>query len=178
MQKHRRKPFKQGRLDAFCGPYALINAIHILCGPLTRQQASDSLYECLHRLERHSKTLDRLLHGTGIRELQAVLPQLVEKYDVRYQRIYQTQKNIGVKQLWMCLKAWLESMEGVLLIRLQTHEYDHWSIVTKITDQQMILFDSCNRYRIQRCYCVLRPPKTSAETRLFPTQIVGLWVEP
>ena len=177
MKKYRQKPFKQGRLDAFCGPYALINAIHILRGPLSYHQAHEFLYDLLHQLERKTKTLERLLQGTGIRELQTVLPQLVEQYDVCYQRIFQSQKDLAVGQMWSFLQTWLKSTEGVLLIRLQTHQYDHWSIVTRITDQQMILFDSCHRYRIQRCYCVLRPIKTTADVRLFPTQMIGLWVE-
>ena len=140
------EPYRQGALDELCGLYALFNASR-LANQLLEDEECEKVFALALRWLSEKKdfrhTLYKGLYGPELRSL--------------YEGVFQNRwKTFTLKQPWgkskpqnandfwsrMEKEASRPNQGMVIAITADDKEIDHWSVVRKITKEQIFLFDS------------------------------------
>lgn len=147
-------PYFQGSLDNFCGLYSLVNAVNILCGPLSNRQARQLFQHiliCIH--SRPTKVL--LGYGLSLNDVARVINTVVcTHYAIRRYKPFHGQTGITLEEYWNTLQAELELPNTIAFIGISGH-FTHWTIVKKVTDYNLILADSIGIRYLNRKHCIM-----------------------
>jgi hypothetical protein len=179
----KKKPFQQGEMDCFCGPYSVINALYYLDIIETKNDALDQLLRMLSRLEQSSSLLTRMEEGTGGDELVRMLKVCGDcHHNVKRKRpFFRQAKSITIEQYRLALTQFFEWQDGVALISIEGF-HDHWTIVTGVSERSFHLFDSggLQRLSINHCnmLCALGEARTNRRTHIIdPFHTHFMWVD-
>lgn len=175
MSRRLRKPYKQGSLDSLCGPYALVNAIHYVCGPLGRDKAVSLLISLLHELRLSYDPVSRLEDGTGIMEMRRLMQSVHLNHPIRWKRPFAKQANIGGKAVWAAIARFLRETGGVVLIDFECVDYGHWTVIRKISATTLTLFDSNGRQYLRRQCCKVVGEQRDRPYTFQPSTAYFLW---
>ena len=147
------QPFKQGDLDGFCGVYSVINAVHYICGPLSLKCRSRLFRLFLEYLEPRHSLLERA-DGDGVllNELSGMLNIALKYHPISRQKRFHKQPDIPFEDYWTQCQEFLTEPNSIILICLEGM-HSHWTLVHKMTDSQMYLFDSSNLKQIHKRHC-------------------------
>ena len=172
-QKKRQKPFEQGRLDAFCGAYCLVNTVHYLYGPLSTDKAQRLLAEIVRHLNQHNDVIVRLVEGTGTTEIACALDNVIAKQYQIYRQMPFRCKKVKLNIFWSHMQEFLENNHGIVLLGI----YDHWTLVKRVTDKSLILFDSDRMVRINRSHCTTDRKHNGSKYILYPARTYYIWTD-
>lgn len=177
LTQSRFKPYRQGSMDGYCGVYCVVNAVHYLRGPINSTQAEKLFIRAMSYLERSSGALNRLKHGTSFEELCAVFEHVVYKpYDIIWSRPFYRKRGVTLELLWKHIGSFVANKHGIAVLGLGG-ENEHWSLVKKVTQHSLILFDSDGFFRLPRKNCTTSEKHGSRAHVLQATYILYLWVE-
>ena len=170
------KPFQQGHLDAYCGVYSVINAVHHLCGPLATDEADRLISKVMKFLEDSRPAVCRLIKGTRFREILKVFDHVVIKhYPIHRLKPYSRNKDVTLDMLWCDLGNFLNANNGIVILGI-SGLHGHWTLVRKITANSLLLFDSDGLHRLSKRCCSVRKGSGCLHI-LRPTKILYLWVD-
>jgi hypothetical protein len=123
-------PFRQGDLDGFCGPYALINALRYLGveGFTEEEDAGIRLLQrILQALEGNRSTIRRLRWGSAFPELERALIEVVSpRHAIRWSRPFRGRRQVTLEQVIAEMARHCQERGGVALIGLWGGR-DHWT---------------------------------------------------
>ena len=169
-----KRPFIQGNLDGYCGIYSIVNAIHYLCGPISKTRGNELLYEGLKRLEAKQAVVECVIDGMSGRDIRAVLDGGISKqYGLSVKKPFHCKKSVPLDVVWNHMAAFLKNNHGVIVLGLEG-KHNHWSLVNKVTDKSLLLFDSSHRRYLPKRNCTTCDKGDSQMHYISPTHLIYL----
>lgn len=146
-------PLQQGDLDAFCGIYAVINAVNYLHGPL-RQPNHLHLFELsLRYLAPKRCLIERAVgYGTMIHEIAGLLKLADQHYPIIRRKPFQQQSTIDLDAFWQQCQQFLAQPHTIILTPLSgTHT--HWTLIHRMNNHTLFLWDSSHLKHLAKQHC-------------------------
>jgi hypothetical protein len=162
------KPFRQGDLDGLCGLYAVVNAIRLALRPLSRFDYaifSDFFEELVAEIDKHQGFGKASVSGLTTPRLVRLLKlagEVVESnlgFKLEVGRPLLASRRPSLDDAIGHLRSELRRPATALLLGLGG-EYDHWTVVRRITRASILLYDSAGYSRI-----AIRECRMGHETR-------------
>ena len=175
----RSRPFSQGDCDALCGCYCIVNAVHYLNSYIDDEKAEIIFMEILHTLNDSEELLIRIEEGTGKREIRKLMDYLNIDHHIHWYKPFHRNTNLTLKQVWDSMSYFLQQpQQGVILLLLRYEDQGHWTLIKKVTDKTLYLFDSDNMKSIQRRQTTLSRYTRKRPYTLIPTTLYYLTLKP
>lgn len=163
------KPYRQGQLDGLCGVYALINAVDVLCGPLNKRQAQALFLDILSFLESRGSLAERCVHGVAIHDIAAILKHVIcSRYPIVRSKPFHRCKRVDLALYLQSLTAFLAHPRTVAFVAIEGH-YNHWTLVSNVTDKSIVLHDSDQMHFLLRSSCSMQHAQDQKRHWLLPT---------
>ena len=163
-------PFQQGGLDSLCGLYSIINDQRFInhSSDEETQQLFDDL---IHFLARR-KLLSKLLIGGIIHtEMLLILDKVVGKQRISNVRIpWRGVHNPDLTAFWKSMQRFLDGTPGRAIILGLKGYHDHWTVIERITNQSIMLYDSALITRLPRSSCTTVYATWKRKHLLLPAQ--------
>jgi len=160
------KPFKQGALDGLCGVYSIVNSLSCVHGP-DRERSREVFEDIIGYLDR-SKNLSRIItEGLCINSLGEILNN-VESIDLDRSMPFRGRSDCGLDEFWTAMQEFLSEPNRAVLMGM-SGEYEHWTVVTKITDKRVTFLDSDGISHFNRANCTTKSPTAQRRHQILPT---------
>ena len=171
-------PFRQGDLDGFCGPYALINALRYLQVPgLTVDSGIALLQRILGELQPQRSVIRRLRWGSVFKELEYALEAVLgREHAISWSRPFKGRRGLTLEDFVAALDGLCRHQGGVALIGLWGAR-DHWTLVRRVTRHSLLLYDSHDLRAIRIASCSLRSGESPRRYRLFASHTLFIWLD-
>lgn len=172
MEKRRKKrlrPFEQGRLDALCGVYSLINADKIV----NRKSDSHELYQnIIEYLDNKKKLKQALIEGTFFRS--DVKPIVNEFFSDRWEFKfpYSGVRTPILSEFWNSMQHFLSKDKNRAIIIAIKGRYDHWTVIHEISNNKINLHDSSGLGHLLRLNCTTGEETRTRHHVLLPAQTI------
>lgn len=145
--------FKQGELDQLCGVYSLVNAEQII-NRSSRDESQQLFNAILSFLDQEKLLIYPIKEGMLCKHIKAVLVQVIGKRRIRYQKLHFVGvTNPDLNTFWNEISWFLDSNPKSAVLLGIAGVYDHWTVIKKITQKQMTLYDSGGLRRLHRFRC-------------------------
>lgn len=171
MPKRPLKPFVQGNLDSLCGAYSVVNAVHYLCGPLCETRATSLFLDVLAQLEDSNVLLTRIDEGTRRREIRGLIQHLSQKYPLQWEKPFSTSTNLTTAKVWNAISSFLNQHKGIVLTGVRHKNAGHWTLINRIDEKSIWLFDSDHMKVIHRYRCTISKHSKQRPYVLLPTTL-------
>lgn len=163
------KPYRQGQLDGLCGLYALINAVNVLCGPLTTRQARALFLDILSFLESRGPIAERCVHGVAIHDIAAILKHVIcARYPIVRRKPFHRCKRVDSALYLQTLSDFLAHPRTIAFVAIEGY-YNHWTLISAITDKSIVLHDSDAMHFLLKSSCSMPHEKDQKRHWLLPT---------
>ena len=163
-------PFQQGGLDSLCGLYSIINAERFInrSSDEETQQLFDDL---IHYLSKRKLLSKFLIGGILHREMLGILYTVVGKRRIANIEIpWRGVANPDLTTFWKSIQAFLDGTPGrAVILGLQGY-HDHWTVIEKITNRSILLYDSALIKRLPRSSCTTVYATWQRKHVLLPAQ--------
>jgi hypothetical protein len=148
-------PYEQGYLDGLCGLYSVINAIRLVCKNTTEDECMILLKKIIKNLEKRKKISNIIIEGINEDEIRFILKEVIEPlYPITWERPYRKRKKLTINAFWNGVSTFLkEGNRRAVIVSMETKRWDHWSVIYRITENQMSFFDSSDLKRVYRKRC-------------------------
>lgn len=173
MSKRRHKKYYQGSLDALCGVYSLINAVRLL-KPLSKEDAKQLFVDILIKLDQSEDIVDYIDLGMGTRDMHQLMLMLTDDYGIQFKKPFH-RSNVTLHQVWSVISTFHNERRGVCVISIGGKDWEHWTVIEKVTNKRLVLFDSSGIKNINRKHCTLKKYTPHRPRILFPTTVYLLW---
>lgn len=163
------KNYEQGGLDALCGIYSLVNAEQLINGTSYDQSKElfDKIIDFLKEEEILAKTLKE---GMILKTIKRVLTRMLDD-KIQYQELHFAGKvNPDLDTYWEEMLSFLnEGKSRAIIIGLEG-VYSHWTVVKKISEKRIELFDSSGLKHLNRKNCTTYNKMGERHHILYPAQ--------
>jgi hypothetical protein len=163
-------PFQQGGLDSLCGLYSIINAERII--NFSSDEESQQLFDDLiHYLSRRKLLTKFLIGGIMHTEMLVILRKVVGKKRISNVRIpFRGMPNPDLTTFWKSMQHFLDGTPGRSIILGLQGYHDHWTVIEKITNRSILLYDSSLIKRLPRAECTTVYATWKRKHLLYPAQ--------
>ena len=147
-------PFRQGSLDGLCGLYALINASRLADRSLNKRKCISAFKGALRWLNGKYKGdppkdfpkdfPELLCYGLDLNPLLSLHKEFFEKIwpQISGKQLFTSENTPeGAEEFWLRIGKEAKRPGQGLIIGISP-PLDHWSVVHKIADEKIVLFDS------------------------------------
>lgn len=163
-------PFQQGGLDSLCGLYSIVNAERIInrSSDDETQQLFDDL---IHFLSRRRLLSKFLIGGIIHKEMLVILNKVVGKKRINSVQIpWRGVPNPDLTTFWRSMQSFLDGTpRRAIILGLQGY-HDHWTVIERITNRSIFLYDSSLIQRLPRSHCTTGYPTWKRKHVLLPAQ--------
>lgn len=163
-------PFQQGGLDSLCGLYSIVNAERIINRSSDEevQQLFDGL---IHYLSRRGLLSKFLIGGIIHTQMLVILNKVVGKKRISNVAIpWRGVPNPDLTTFWKSMQSFLDGTpHRAIILGLQGY-HDHWTVIEKITNSSILLYDSSLIKRLPRSSCTTAYDTTKRKHQLLPAQ--------
>ena len=157
------RPFQQGHLDSFCGAYCIVNAAHLVCGPLTRPRAMALLREIVAFLDRRASLVERINWGLTLQDVGGVMRHVLDvRYPIRRCKPFRGHPSVGLDEYWGTIRRFVEQRGGVVVTAFGGR-LEHWTVIRGVTRHGLLLFDSAGRGQVTRRCCIMASDNESPD---------------
>lgn len=164
---------RQGTLDGLCGIYAIINSIELISRKKLVRDERAKLFVKLVSLLDDGRFIGEIVHeGIGFRKLGELFDVATRDLKARSKkslsrRVLCKEEPDSVDDFWEILSQTVQKKDTVVLLGLGGN-YDHWTVVEKVTDKSISLVDSLALKQLRRKDCGLSGDECTHQ--LWPTQ--------
>lgn len=146
-------PFQQGGLDSLCGLYSIINAERIV-NHSSDEEVQQLFNDLIHYLSRRGLLSKFLIDGIIHKEMLVILDKVVGKKRISNVEIpFRGVPNPDLTTFWKYMQSFLDgSPARAIILGLQGY-HDHWTVIEKITNRSILLYDSSLIKRLPRTSC-------------------------
>lgn len=163
-------PFQQGGLDSLCGLYSVINAERIINRSTDRE--TQALFDDLIRFLSRRGLLGKFLIGGILHpQMLLILDKVVGKKRISNVEIpWRGVPNPDLTTFWKSMQTFLDGRPGRAIILGLMGYHDHWTVIEKITNRSILLYDSALIKRLPRNYCTTVYATWKRKHLLLPAQ--------
>ena len=163
-------PFQQGGLDSLCGLYSIINAERII-NHSTDGETQILFNDLIHYLSRRGLLGKFLIGGILHPEMLMILDKVVGKRRIANVQVrWRGVPNPDLAIFWKSMQFFLNGTpRRSIILGLQGY-HDHWTVIEKITDQSIFLYDSALIKRLPRLACTTVKATGKRKHVLLPAQ--------
>ena len=150
------EPYKQGDVDGLCGAYSIINSARLITKKLTEDDCMALLDRIIHHVEQKKKISSIITGGLSVRDMEGVMKKVMPKeFGIRAVRPFRTKKKVTINVFWNEVSKFINGNHGrkAVIIAIENHVWDHWTVIESISEKQARLFDSSEIARIDRKRC-------------------------
>jgi len=162
-------PFQQGALDSLCGIYCIINAERII-NRVTREESEDLFNKIIRFLSRERLLEEILTRGMLLKDLTMILDEVVGERIPSRDLYWRNKTTPTLDKFWTSLESFLDGTPERAVILGLNGVYDHWTVIKRITSNQIDLYDSDLLKRLPRAYCTTIETKGKRRHLLRPAQ--------
>ena len=163
-------PFQQGGLDSLCGLYSVVNAERFInrSSDYKSQQLFDDL---IHYLSRRGLLGQFLIGGILHPQMLLILRKGVGKKRIANVQVrWRGVPNPDLTTFWKSMQSFLDGTSGRSIILGLQGYHDHWTVIEKITNRSILLYDSALIKRLPRSSCTTVYPTGKRKHVLLPAQ--------
>ncbi len=163
-------PFQQGGLDSLCGLYSIINAERFInhSSDEETQQLFDDL---IHYLARRKLLSKFLIGGIIHSEMLVILKKVVGNKRISNAQIpWRGVPNPDLTTFWKSMQFFLDGTPGRSIILGLQGYHDHWTVIEKITNRSILLYDSSLIKVLPRSRCTTVYATWKRKHLLLPAQ--------
>ncbi|MBL8077243.1 MAG: hypothetical protein JNM55_04710 [Anaerolineales bacterium] len=163
-------PFQQGGLDSLCGLYSIINAERFInhSSDEETQQLFDDL---IHYLARRKLLSKFLIGGIIHSEMLVILKKVVGNKRISNVQIpWRGVPNPDLTTFWKSMQYFLDGTPGRSIILGLQGYHDHWTVIEKITNRSILLYDSSLIKVLPRSRCTTVYATWKRKHLLLPAQ--------
>ncbi|MCC7117759.1 MAG: hypothetical protein IT310_04470 [Anaerolineales bacterium] len=146
-------PFQQGGLDSLCGLYSVINAERFI-NHSSDQETQRLFDDLIHYLSRRRLLSKFLIGGIMHTEMLVILHKVIGKKRIANVSVpWRGVPNPDLTTFWKSMQAFLDGAPArAIILGLQGY-HDHWTVIEKITNRSILLYDSALITRLPRSRC-------------------------
>lgn len=160
------KPFEQGALDGLCGVYSIINSAKII-NNLNREDSQILFEEIISYLDRAKNLSKIIIGGLNLNVIGEVMNNVVS-LNLDREMPFRGYHETGLDDFWISMQEFLTISNRTILLGLGG-VYDHWSVVTEVSDKRITFFDSDGIKHINRSNCTTQTPTAKRKHQILPT---------
>lgn len=163
-------PFQQGGLDSLCGLYSIINAERII-NYSTDDETQQLFNHLIYYLARRKLLSKFLIGGIIHKEMLVILKRVIGRKRIANVRIpWRGVPNPDLTTFWKSMQYFLDGTPGrAIILGLQGY-HDHWTVIEKITNRSILLYDSALIKRLPRSSCTTVYATWQRKHLLLPAQ--------
>ena len=163
-------PFQQGGLDSLCGLYSIINAERFI--NRSKDEESQVLFDDLIRyLSRRGLLGTFLIGGIHHPHMLLILKKVVGKKRISNVGLpWRGIPNPDLTTFWKSMQSFLDGTAGRSIILGIQGYHDHWTVIEKITNRSILLYDSALIKRLPRLSCTTVYATYKRKHVLLPAQ--------
>jgi len=163
-------PFQQGGLDSLCGLYSIINAERII-NYSTDAESQQLFDELIHYLSRRGLLGKFLIGGILHPQMLMILDKVVGKKRISNVWIpWRGVPNPDLTTFWKSMQYFLDGTPGRSIILGIVGYHEHWTVIEKITNRSILLYDSALIKRLPRNFCTTVYATWQRKHVLLPAQ--------
>ncbi|ATF16813.1 hypothetical protein [Phaeobacter gallaeciensis] len=173
MSKRNFKASAQGSLDGLCGIYSIINACDLMLGGKLDYDYRSKLFCKLTNLLDDGRPIgDIIFDGIDFRAIGKLIDvasrTLALDHKVAIERTVAWKSKKGqLARFWADLSNYVAPAEGRTAILGLEGKHYHWTVIERVTENQLKLADSDELSRLNKANCSLDETKIH---QLLPTQ--------
>jgi len=160
------EPFEQGGLDGLCGVYSIINSAKIING-LNGTDSEKLFKDIISHLDRTKNLASIITEGMNINVIGEVMNN-VKSLNFERKMPFRGYAKTSLDEFWSSMQEFLAVRNRTILLGLGGH-YDHWSVVTEVSDKRATFFDSDGINHINRTNCTTQSPTVNRKHQIYPT---------
>lgn len=163
-------PFQQGGLDSLCGLYSIINAERFI-NHSTDAESQKLFNSLIHYLTKRGLLTKFLVDGIIHTEMLVILKRVVGKKRISNVSIpFRGVTTPDLTRFWKYMQWFLDGTPGrAIILGLQGY-HDHWTVIEKITNRSIVLYDSSLIKRLPRDRCTTIYATGQRKHLLLPAQ--------
>ena len=162
-------PHRQGSIDQLCGIYAVLNSTRLVLAP--QRVPSNLLSRCINALIDKKDTADFINTGTDITDIAHLLKAVIcKEYLIERSKPFHKKPGVPLDTYWKEAGKFLEERNRAVIVLFQTIYMGHWSVVRKVDEDKLYLFDSNGTRNLKREDCIMEEPTEAKHRQLFPAQ--------
>lgn len=163
-------PFQQGGLDSLCGLYSIVNAERFINRSTDKE--TQVLFDDLIKFLSRRKLLGKLFIGGILHpQMLLILKKVVGKK--RISDIYMPWRGVPNPDLttfWKSMQYFLDGTPRRAIILGLVGYHEHWTVIEKITNRSILLYDSALIKRLPRNHCTTVYASGQRKHVLLPAQ--------
>jgi hypothetical protein len=162
-------PFQQGGLDSLCGLYSIVNAERIINH--SSDEATQQLFnDLVHYLSRRGLLAKLLIGGIIHTQMLMILDKVVGDRISNVEIPWRGVPNPDLTTFWKSMQNFLDGTPGrAIILGLQGY-HDHWTVIERITNRSIFLYDSAQIKRLPRSSCTTVYATLKRQHILLPAQ--------
>lgn len=172
------EPLRQGDADGLCGLYAAINAVRLVCAPIqpiTRSQSMQLASEGFEFLRQKQKLETAITNGMGCSIQRKLLKHIVKRAR-KLTGLYIQCDKIEVTQYGWQEKITNNIKNGYAVNLVLEGAYDHFTVVSGVTETKFILFDSLQFKWVYKRNCFLQNSASKKRHAINTKSIISTYV--
>lgn len=164
----RKKPYLQGALDSLCAVYAIVNSAKIIAE--TTEEDDHKLFnDILAYLQDKDLLAKSLTEGITLGLLGSILKDVASQKITDRHMPFKYRPTITLDNFWSEITYFLQEKNRAVLMAINGYGWDHWSVVSSITDNQIFFFDSRKLRTFLRSRCTTIKATKNRPHLLCPT---------
>ena len=143
-------PYQQGKLDSLCGLYSIINSSRLI-HQYDNQYCQLLFSEIISYLALESSLFKITTAGINFSTIGRIITD-VSNLNLIKEKPFKGVRTIPLELFWSSMASFLAEPNRAILLGLGGL-YDHWTVVQKITDKRIVLFDSSQLKYLNKSSC-------------------------
>ena len=175
VHKPSKPPFAQGDLDALCGAYSVVNVVRLMTQS-DKRASKQVFYGTLAIMNKRKGSLQKhVLGGLRLKHIKAMLRLPEVGQHIEWHIPFASIATPTLDTFWESMLAHFQGEQPrAILLRLHGM-HNHWTVIHRMDDETMYLYDSIHLKWIQRQHCMLTKDNMRMSHQLFPAQTIYIW---
>jgi len=164
-------PFQQGDLDGLCAIYACINAAKLITGRLGHEKGRELFLDAAVALAKRKRSIEYITEGTNSIDITCILRDIIcPEFNIIRSKPFHKRSEVSTVEFWQTARRFLDqNNSSSILINLETWDYAHWTVINRISTNQIFLYDSSRRKIINRKFLSTIDITDTAPILIHPT---------
>jgi hypothetical protein len=149
-----KKPYLQGALDGLCAVYGIVNAARII-NKINEEESQQFFNKIILYLEEKDLLAKSLLEGISLSIVGSILKDVASDKITNRSMPFKGKSICSLDNFWSELISFLNEKNRAVLMAINGSSWNHWSVVSHITDTSIYFFDSIKLKKFLRNRCTI-----------------------